>query len=194
LLALLGGGGAGRGMAGMIWGTMAASGEMNGGHASREAGSGVAAIAVPVLVVFSLLTAAFAMFFAFIYLTVWEHPHSGWAAVKASMRLVWSHFWSVLGLFILFGLIFTMVMLAWGLVAFFLTLVSPILALLANLAGLVALFFMMPVFLAWQASAVTYLYHSWTGQLLDQSPAPDTGTPALPTGMFPPPPLPGQGG
>jgi hypothetical protein len=102
------------------------------------------------LLVLSLALIIFCMFFTFVFPAVWDHPESGWEAVRVSARLVRSRFWSVLGLMILFVLI----------------------GMAANLVGMVAccigIFFTTPVVMVWEAAAIIYLYRSWTGRPLAQ--------------------------
>jgi hypothetical protein len=134
-------------------GVMAIAGA--GGHADEVAAAVVVLVmgilvGGGILLVLFLALIIFCMFFTFAFPAVWDHPESGWEAVRVSARLVWSRFWSVLGLAILLMLI----------------------GIAANLAGMVAccigVLFTAPVAMVWQAAAVIYLYRSWTGRPLTQ--------------------------
>jgi hypothetical protein len=104
------------------------------------------------VILFVLLAAMliFCLFFTFVIPAVWDHPESGWEAVRTSARLVRGRFWSVLGLTILFIFI----------------------GIAANLVGMVAccigVFFTSPIVMVWEAAAIIYLYRSWTGRPLAQ--------------------------
>jgi len=103
-----------------------------------------------VMLVLGLALFIFCLFFTFVLPAVWDHPESGWEAVRVSARLVRGRFWSVLGLTILLFLI----MLA------------------ANLLGMLAccigIFFTSPIVMVWETAAIIYLYRSWTGRPLTQ--------------------------
>jgi hypothetical protein len=92
----------------------------------------------------------FCLFFTFVFPAVWDHPESGWEAMRVSARLVRSRFWSVLGLTILVLLITAA----------------------ANLVGMLAccigIFFTSPIAMVWETAAIIYLYRSWTGRPLTQ--------------------------
>ena len=98
----------------------------------------------------------FAVFFDFVPAAVWDHPESGWAAAKASMRLVRDHFLSMIGFILVFWAIGTA----------------------ANFIGMMAccigVFFTTPLLLVWQYATLVYLYRSWTGRPLVQAPASET--------------------
>jgi hypothetical protein len=98
----------------------------------------------------SIAVGVFQMFFLFAPMAVWERPRAGWEAAKDSMRLVRSHFWSVLGFCLLVFLIFVA----------------------AELVGLVAccigILFTIPAVCVWLGAAAVYLYRSYTGQPLVQ--------------------------
>jgi hypothetical protein len=109
------------------------------------------------------------MFFAFTLLAVWDHKESGVEAIKVSMRLVKSHFWSIIGLNLLFAMI--------GIAAL-------IVGLLACLVGMAIT---IPAVHMWHQTTLVYLYRSWTGQPLVQ-PLPGAAmpdAPALPEGALP---------
>ena len=154
-------------LAGMVFGMAIAAvvlvimfgGAGIGAAIAEESHSDEAAVAVVVIgivlggglvLVLSLALIIFCMFFNFVFPAVWDHPESGWEAVRVSARLVRSRFWSVLGLTILVLLI----------------------AAAANLVGMLAccigVLFTAPVAMVWQAATVTYLYRSWTGRPLIQ--------------------------
>jgi hypothetical protein len=150
------------------------------GHGDEEAVLATIGVGVLVLVPLLLAVMIFSMFFAFAALAVWDHPGRGWEAAKASMRLVWANFWSVLGLVILFCL------------------VNSAAALVGLVACCVGVFFTAPVVMVWQTATFIYLYRSWTGQPLVQAGAAEGPGPVAPTEILPPgspPPWPpGQGG
>ena len=102
----------------------------------------------------------FAIFFNFVPAAVWDHPESGWAAAKASMRLVRDHFLSMIGFVLIFWAIGTA----------------------ANLVGMLAccigVFFTTPVLIVWQLATLVYLYRSWTGRPLVQAAAPEADSTA----------------
>jgi hypothetical protein len=110
------------------------------------------------------------MFFGFALLAVWDTPKDGVAAIKESMRLVWAHFWSVLGFTLLFAVLW----------------------LAATLAGvlmlIVGLLFTLPAVAVWEKATMVYLYRTWTGRPLSAavadpfSPPPDDG-PIMPTSI-----------
>ena len=152
-------------LAGMVFGMAIAvvvMVTMFGGMAIAEAGrhqdEGAIAAAVVLgillggglLFILFLALSIFCLFFTFVFAAVWDHPESGWEAVRTSARLVWGRFWSILGLTILLVLIGTA----------------------ANLVGMLAccvgVLFTTPVVMVWQTAAIAYLYRSWTGQALVQ--------------------------
>ena len=152
-------------LAGMVFGLAIAAVimvAMFGGAAIAEAGShgdegAIAAVVMlgillggGLMLVLGLALIIFCMFFTFVFPAVWDHPESGWEAMRVSARLVRSRFWSVLGLMILFVLI----------------------GMAANLVGMIAccigILFTAPVAMVWQAAAIIYLYRSWTGRPLAQ--------------------------
>lgn len=102
------------------------------------------------LIEFVLILAlvVFSVFFAFVPMAVWDHPESGWAAAKASMRLVRDRIFPMLGFVVVFSLI----------------------GAAANLVGMAAccvgVFFTTPLVLVWEYAALVYLYRSWTGRPL----------------------------
>ncbi len=131
------------------------------------------AIVIPLAIILCLVM----LLFLFSLLAVWDHPESGWQAMKDSVRLVKAHYWSCIGLALLF----------------------TVLAVAAALAGLIAccvgVFFTMPVLMVWWSATLIYLYRSWTGQPLVQplmaEEPPDEGIgPVPPTDIEPPPPAP----
>ena len=129
-------------------------------------------IVIPLLIVMFLV----GLLFMFSLVAVWDHPESGWEAVKDSVRIVKAHLMSCVGYAILCGLI--------GLAAY----------LLGAIACCVGVFFTMPFVTVWFSASTIYLYRSWTGQPLVQAvaeepPAYDAG-PMQPTDIEPPPPAP----
>jgi hypothetical protein len=109
-----------------------------------------------VLAVWTILFIAvkiFVLFFTFVLPAVWDHPESGWAAAKDSMRLVRQHFLSVVGLVLLFMVI----------------------GLAAQLVGMavccVGTIFTGPLVVVWQTATTVYLYRSWSGRPLVQAAA-----------------------
>jgi len=109
-----------------------------------------AAVALLALAVILVIVKLFALFFMFLFPAVWDHPESGWAAAKASVRLVREHFWSVIGLVLLFWLL------------------GDVAALVGLLACCIGVLFTGPFVAIWQIATVTYLYRSWTGRPLAQ--------------------------
>ena len=127
----------------------------------------VAVVVISGLVLFILIelllvlaACIFTVFFYFVPAAVWDHPESGWAAAKASMRLVKDHFVSMIGFILIFWAIGTA----------------------ANLIGMLAccigVFFTTPILLVWQYATLVYLYRSWTGRPLVQAPASDAAAAA----------------
>ena len=120
------------------------------------AGAGVllvvlgAAAAILLIGLLALAFNVFTLFFTFLFPAVWDHPESGWAAVRASMRLVGGHFGPVLGLVLIFWL----------------------LAGVANFVGLlvccIGILFTGPVMVVWETASIMYLYRSCTGRPLVQ--------------------------
>ena len=130
------------------------------------------AIVIPLVIVLCLVM----LLFLFSLLAVWDHPESGWQAMKDSVRLVKAHYWSCIGLALLF-------------------VVLSVAALAGLIACCVGVFFTMPVLMVWWSATLIYLYRSWTGQPLvqplmaEQPPAEGIG-PLAPTDIEPPPPAP----
>ena len=122
-------------------------------------------LSLPVIIIGILVS----ILFTFSLLAVWDHPESGWEAVKDSVRLVKSHYLSTLG----FAILAVLIMLA------------------AAVAGTIALcvgtLITMPAAAALLHAAVIYLYRSWTGQPLVQPISPVSDGPA---GWSPAAPLP----
>jgi hypothetical protein len=127
------------------------------GRGDEEAVIGTVIIGIlAVLAIGAILFIAveiFILFFTFVLPAVWDHPESGWAAAKDSMRLVRQHFLSVVGLALLFMVI--------GLAA----------QLVGTAACCVGTFFTVPLVTVWQVATIVYLYRSWTGRPLVQAAA-----------------------
>jgi len=163
-------------IAGGVFATVAIAGGFDG-NASEEEVFATLGVALIVLVPLGIIFALVMLLFLFTQLAVWDHPESGWEAMKDSVRVVKAHFWSTLGMTLLFGLI----ALAAGL--------------LGVLACCVGVFFTAPLVLVWFNATLTYLYRSWTGQPLvqplmaEEPPAEGIG-PLPPTDIEPPPPAP----
>jgi len=123
-------------------------------------------IVVPLVIILILVM----LLFMFSLLAVWDHPESGWAAVKDSVRVVRAHLLSCVGLALLFALV--------GVAAY----------IAGAIALCVGIFFTLPFVMVWFHAAVIYLYRSWTGQALVQpiGAAPPAG-PVPPTSIEPPP-------
>ncbi|MCX5654886.1 MAG: hypothetical protein NTY65_09595 [Planctomycetota bacterium] len=119
----------------------------------------IGAGAVVLLIFVALLI--FRLFFAFSMLAIWDRKESGIEAIKTSMRLVKDHFWSILGLSLLFVLI--------GIAA----------AIVGLLACLVGMAITIPAVRVWHQITLVYLYRSWTGQPLVQ-PLPGAAMPDAP--------------
>lgn len=156
-------------------GVFAAGGVMSGfeGHMSEDEMLVVVGVAMLVLVPLCIVFGLIMLLFVFSQLAVWDHPESGWQAMKDSVRVVKAHYMSTLGLMLLFALI----------------------GLAAALAGIVAccvgLFFTAPLVMVWYNATLIHLYRSWTGQPLVQPiavqvPAEGAG-PVAPTDIEPPP-------
>jgi uncharacterized membrane protein len=92
----------------------------------------------------------FCMIFTFVLPAVWDHPESGWEAMRVSARLVWGHIAPVVGLTIL------------------LVLIGGAANILGLLACCIGVLFTGPLVMVWQTAAITYLYRSWTGRPLTQ--------------------------
>ena len=116
------------------------------------------AVGVGLLVMLALLIVR--LFFTFALLAIWDRQDSGVEAIKISMRIVKEHFWSVLGLTLLFVPI--------GIGAF----------LVGVLACIVGLLITIPAVTMWYKITLVYLYRSWTGQPLVQ-PLPEVLPPAF---------------
>ena len=129
-------------------------------HYSAEVLIPVLIIAVGVAVLLLLALLVFRLFFTFALLAIWDRQDSGVEAMKISMRLVKEHFWSVVGLTLLFVPI--------GLGA----------AVLGVLACVVGLLITIPAVTMWYKITLVYLYRSWTGQPLVQ-PLPEVLPPAF---------------
>ena len=156
-------------------GAVAAGGVMSGfgEHLSEDDMLVVVGVAMLVLVPLCIVFGLVMLLFVFSQLAVWDHPESGWQAMKDSVRVVKAHYMSTLGLMLLFALI--------GLAA----------GILGFLACCVGVFFTMPVAMVWFNAAAIYLYRSWTGQPLvqpiaEEPPAEGAG-PVAPTDIEPPP-------
>ncbi len=126
-------------------------------------------IVIPLFIVMFLV----GLLFMFSLVAVWDHPESGWEAVKDSVRIVKAHLMSCVGYALLCGLI--------GMAAY----------LLGAIACCVGIFFTMPFVTVWLSASTIYLYRSWTGQPLVQPiavepPAEGTG-PVAPADIEPPP-------
>jgi hypothetical protein len=119
-----------------------------GGHMGDEEMLvlGIIAGAICIPLVLALIVAMF--FFMFSLLAVWDHPESGWEAVKDSVRVVKGHFLSVVGLILLFILI------------------SIGATLLGVIACCIGVFFTSPIVAVWFSASMIYLYRSWTGRPL----------------------------
>lgn len=90
----------------------------------------------------------YTLFFRFVPAAVWDHPESGWAAAKASVRLAREHFFPMVGLLVLFWLVATAA------------------ELLGMLACCVGVLFTVPVVVVWYVATLVYLYRGWTGRPL----------------------------
>ena len=122
------------------------------------------------VVVFVVVAMIVRLFFTFALLAIWDTPTSGGDAIRASYRLVKDHFWSVVGLSLLFALIVVGAAIA-GL-----------------LACCVGLYFTLPIVSIWYTGALIYLYRSWTGQALVQPVLQASPTAGAPGGEGPIPP------
>ena len=160
-------------IAGGVFAAIGVGGAFGNHHVSEEemlAAVGVAMlILVPLCIVFGLIM----LLFVFSQLAVWDHPESGWQAMKDSVRVVKAHYMSSLGMILLFALI--------GLAA----------ALAGILACCVGVFFTAPLVMVWFNATLIYLYRSWTGQPLVQpiavEPPAEGAGPVAPTDIEPPP-------
>jgi len=142
---------------GIVIAVMAGAGAF-GGHQSDDKMTGALIVAGLIILPLILIMIVVMMLFIFAYLAVWDHPESGWAAVKDSVRVARAHLLSLVGLALLFAVI--------GIGA----------ALVGIIALCVGIFFTGPVVTVWYISTLIYLYRSWTGQPLSQPyVAPDAG-------------------
>jgi hypothetical protein len=98
------------------------------------------AAAVPVVLVLMCVM----LLFVFSLVAVWDHPESGWAAVKTSARIVRAHFWRVVGLSLFFAAIYTAAAIA------------------GVLACCVGALFTIPFAVVWHNATLVYLYRAWT--------------------------------
>jgi hypothetical protein len=125
------------------------------------------AVAAPLIIALILVM----MLFTFSFLAVWDHPESGWEAVKDSVRVVKAHYLSVLGFALLFAAI--------GIGA----------ALLGILALCIGLLVTGPAVSIWWHATAIYLYRSWTGRPLtelSQAPFAAPAAPLIGPGLLPP--------
>jgi len=191
-------------IAGIVLGAVFIASEGGGGDEEMIITMVVAGvIALPILVALGLVS----LLFIFSLLTVWDHPESGWEAVKDSMRVVKAHYLSTLGFALLFGLFGTGAYLP-GIILSGLCfgLLFGLIGMGASLAGIIACcvggFFTMllvmiwvPLVMIWFSATAIYLYRAWTGQPLVQPLAveapPEGSGPVPPTSIEPPPPPPG---
>ena len=140
---------------------------------------GVGVLALLLLV---LVAALLQLFLIFVFLAVWDFPGKFWAPIATSFRLVWTHFWSVLGLFVLFALV--------GLAASLIAIIpggaiagagalamrswdepavtSFILFGISLLVCMLVIVFLVCGISVWYHSSLIYLYRFWRGQPLVQ--------------------------
>ena len=104
------------------------------------------AIAMGTLGPLLLALVCVSLFFVFSPVAVWDHPSSGWAAVRTSARLVRAHFGATFLLQLAFGLIY--------LGAFVAGVVTCCAGLLVTI----------PFALVWHHAALVYLYRSWLSE------------------------------
>ena len=143
-----------------------------GGHVSDE--EAIIAVVIATALSLPILAAVIigSLLFAFSLLAVWDYPQSGWEAAKVSARLVWSHFWPMVGLML--------VAIGIGLAA----------ALAGGLACCIGLVVTSPLAMLWMCTAMVYLYRSWRGEALVQTPvAPAPAVPGAPGALPPSPPM-----
>jgi len=124
-------------------------------------------IAVPAMIILMLVM----LLFLFALVAVWDHPESGWEAMKTSVRIVKERYLSTLGFAVL----------AW------------LIGLLATVVGVIAccvgVFFTVPFSMVWIGASMIYLYRSWTGRPLVQPAAEEPFEPTSPLSRgspFPP--------
>ncbi len=163
-------------IAGGVFAAIGVGGAFGHQHVSEEEMLAAVGVAMLILVPLGIVFGLVMLLFVFSLLAVWDHPESGWQAMKDSVRVVKAHYMSSLGMILLFTLI--------GLAA----------ALVGIIACCVGLFFTAPLVMVWFNATLIYLYRSWTGQPLMQAvaeepPAYDAG-PMQPTDIEPPPPAP----
>jgi hypothetical protein len=118
---------------------------------------GILLIVAAALVLLALLAAAMLLvraLFWFVLVAVWDHPESGWAAVRESVRAVKSHYVRTIGFLI---------------VACLIHMASSIVG--TMLCG-VGVYFTGPAALVWLTASGVYLYRSWTGRPLVSAPRP----------------------
>jgi hypothetical protein len=140
---------------------------------------GVGVLALLLLV---LVAALLQLFLIFVFLAVWDFPGKFWAPIATSLRLVLGHFWSVLGLVVLFGLIgmgaFLVAAVPGGALAGAGALAQAdwsqppvqflVLLGIGFLLFLAAELLLMCGLSVWCHSALIYLYRFWRGQPLVQ--------------------------
>jgi len=163
-------------IAGGVFAAIGVGGAFGHQHVSEEEMLAAVGVAMLILVPLGIVFGLIMLLFVFSLLAVWDHPESGWQAMKDSVRVVKAHYMSSLGMILLFTLI--------GLAA----------ALVGIIACCVGLFFTAPLVMVWFNATLIYLYRSWTGQPLvqpvaEEPPAYDAG-PMQPTDIEPPPPAP----
>jgi len=160
-------------VAGGVFAAIGVGGAFGNHHVSEEEMLAAAGVALIVLVPLGIVFGLIMLLFVFSQLAVWDHPESGWQAMKDSVRVVKAHYMSSLGMILLFALI--------GLAA----------ALAGILACCVGVFFTAPLVMVWFNATLIYLYRSWTGQPLVQpiavEPPAEGAGPVAPTDIEPPP-------
>ena len=92
------------------------------------------------------------MLFTFAQCAVWSFPNSGWEGAKDAVRLARDHIGSVIGLWLLFVLIWL-----GGVIV-------------GYLACVVGVFFVMPIVDLWYSASVVHLYTAWTGRPMPTPP------------------------
>lgn len=118
------------------------------------------------VIVFIVAGMVLALLFAFALIALWDTPQSGLAAIRTSVRIVWRHFWSVLGAHLLFsGALVGVTSPGWIAYAVgHIAIGTPLAKLMGNCAAVLTFMAVLPLVAVWFDAMLIYLYRSWTGQ------------------------------
>jgi uncharacterized membrane protein len=119
------------------------------------AGEEEPAVLIVPIVAYVLLCALISLvvwtLFLLVPLAVWDHPESGWEAVRESVGLVGHHLLQAIAYVLLMALIYTVA------------------AIVGALVCCVGVLFTVPFAQAWSGLALVLLYRSWTGRPIQRS-------------------------